>query len=375
MIVMALHIDNLCGFKNFNVNFSYPKKVVHSSLNETLKGTPNFRYKKVNVVMGTNASGKTTLGRVMMGAFNFIARQNTSLLKEMINRADKMAALNMDFIPDGKNLYRVKIRMDPDQYEDKRGAFVRASLAHEAIRKTDNYEKCAERLSRIETEYKTDFTELFKDVPAFGWLFGFPEDSADSANIVSRRNKYFPDVLKTIMMTLDNSIESVEPVNVSDGSDYLIKYADSDETILIHNGAVQDSDLSRISSGTAKGVRIASFISEVKSGTNGFYFCDELFPFIQTDIETAVLSLLSVIIKENEQLFFTSHDPEVLDANLPKHSFLFIRKDRNAKDCPIDAIDASVYIKKNNLSVRRAAESDLFSTKPDVTKIFEIEDM
>lgn len=176
-------------------------------------------------------------------------------------------------------------------------------------------------------------------------------------------------------MTLDNSIESVEPVTGSNENDYLLKYADSDETILIHNGAIQDSDLSKVSSGTAKGVKIASFVSEVKSGTSGFYYCDELFPFTQTDIETAVLSLLSVILKDNEQLFFTSHDPEVLDINLPKHSFLFMRKDHNSKERPIDAVDASKYIKKNNLSVRRAVESDLFSTKPDVGKIYEIEDM
>lgn len=375
MIVMRLYIDNLCGFKNFDVDFSYPKKVLHSPIDETLSGFPYFRYKKINVVMGTNASGKTTLGRVMMGVFNFIARQNTLLLKEMISQSEKTAYVDMDFIPDGMNLYRIKIQLDPDESRDRNSAVVKASLSSRPIRKTDSYEKCAGRLSEVKDVYKTDFTELFKNVPRFGWLFGFPEDTNDMANIISKRNRYFPAVLKNVMMTLDNSIENVEPVAESNENDFLLKYADSDEKILIHNGAVQDSDLPKISSGTAKGVRIASFISEVKSGSDGFYYCDELFPFIQTDIETAVLSLLSVTIKENEQLFFTSHDPEVLDANLPKHSFLFMRKDSNSKDCPIDAVDASLYIKKNNLSVKRAVETDLFSTKPDVTKIFEIEDM
>lgn len=375
MIIMKLYIDNLCGFRNFDINFSYPKKIVNSPLEETLNGFPNFRYKKVNVVMGTNASGKTTLGRVMMAAFNFIARQNTALLKDMINQPDRSAVLRMDFIPDGINLYRIKTQLDPDESKERNNAIIKASLTSEKIRNSDNYERCSDRLSGKKDQYTTDFAELFKRVPKFGWLFSFPEDTGDTANIVSKRNQYFPDILKNIMMTLDNSIENVEPVGNTSENDFLLKYADSDETILIHNGAVQDSDLRRVSSGTAKGVKIASFISEVKSGTSGFYFCDELFPFIQTDIETSVLSLLSVILKANEQLFFTSHDPEVLDANLPKHSFLFMRKDHNSEDCPIDAVDASVYIKKNNLSVRRAADSDLFSTKPDVGKIFEIEDM
>ena len=55
---MDLKLDNLCAFRNFYVNFSYPKKIVNSYIeNEHLEGMSNFRYKKVNIIMGSNAIG------------------------------------------------------------------------------------------------------------------------------------------------------------------------------------------------------------------------------------------------------------------------------------------------------------------------------
>ena len=62
MIVMDLKLDNLCAFRNFHVNFSYPKKIVNSYIeNEHLEGMSNFRYKKVNIIMGSNAIGYENL--------------------------------------------------------------------------------------------------------------------------------------------------------------------------------------------------------------------------------------------------------------------------------------------------------------------------
>ena len=52
MIIMNLELDNIYGFKDFKMNFAYPKKIVGSTIpNEHLPERPNFRYKKVNIVM------------------------------------------------------------------------------------------------------------------------------------------------------------------------------------------------------------------------------------------------------------------------------------------------------------------------------------
>lgn len=70
MIIMDIKVDNLYAFKDFHINMSYPKKIVGSTIKEEyLRERPNFRYKKVNVIMGSNATGKTSLGKLIMFSY------------------------------------------------------------------------------------------------------------------------------------------------------------------------------------------------------------------------------------------------------------------------------------------------------------------
>ena len=72
MLVLNLELDNLFGFEDFKINFSYPKKIENSSIkDEFLKDRPNFRYKKVNILLGANSTGKTSIGKAMMVILTF----------------------------------------------------------------------------------------------------------------------------------------------------------------------------------------------------------------------------------------------------------------------------------------------------------------
>ena len=67
MILMDVKLNNIYGFTDFHMNFSYPKKIVNSIIeSEWLSGHPNFRYKKAVILMGANAAGKTTLGKALL---------------------------------------------------------------------------------------------------------------------------------------------------------------------------------------------------------------------------------------------------------------------------------------------------------------------
>ena len=47
MIVLNLTLDRIYGFNDFNINFTYPKKIVNSIIEaEHLAGRERFRYKK-----------------------------------------------------------------------------------------------------------------------------------------------------------------------------------------------------------------------------------------------------------------------------------------------------------------------------------------
>ena len=64
MIVLHLRLDRIYGFDNFEIDFTYPKKIVGSLIgNEHLAGRERFRYRKAIILMGANATGKTSLGK------------------------------------------------------------------------------------------------------------------------------------------------------------------------------------------------------------------------------------------------------------------------------------------------------------------------
>lgn len=71
-------------------------------------------------------------------------------------------------------------------------------------------------------------------------------------------------------------------------------------------------------------------------------------------------------LKENEQLIFTTHNTDMLDLNIPKHAFAFLRKKVTEGECEeVSVIYASDILKRNTDSVRHAVENDVFSSLPD----------
>ena len=109
MIIMNVELDNLLLFHNFSINLSYPKKVVHSSIpNEYLSGRPSFRYKKLVILMGANATGKTALGKVLRGILNFISRKEAASIVPLIDNCQHPASFSIDLaFPEDYTLYRV----------------------------------------------------------------------------------------------------------------------------------------------------------------------------------------------------------------------------------------------------------------------------
>ena len=84
MIILNLTLQGIYGFDDFHINFSYPKKIVNSIIeHEHLEGRERFRYKKAVILMGANASGKTSLGKALLRIFGFMIDGNATPLFEM----------------------------------------------------------------------------------------------------------------------------------------------------------------------------------------------------------------------------------------------------------------------------------------------------
>jgi len=365
MVVLDVRLDNFYAFKNFHMNLTYPKKIVGSCINEEhLFERPNFRYKKVNVFFGANASGKTTFGRILMRIFNFMHKKSFEHVTEVICDRNKEASFTLDLASDDNFFYRVMCVITPCTQEKYNDENVKIEIRKEKIATRDSYESCVKRVEREPFCPSDNYMVELGKIGELAWLFEYPE-----MNVLNLPNKdeKFRCILENILIALDPSIKAVK-ISLDADNAYVVHLRD--RSIILQNGENLDTDL--LSSGTKAGVVVAQVLFSLMCGRNSFYYCDEKFSYIHSDIEKAILSLMIDYVGPNDQLFFTTHNSDILDMNLPKHTFTFLRKDVDNKEYPITCIEASSLLKRSTDSLRNAIENDLFSTAPAVELIYEI---
>lgn len=353
MVVMDVKLRNIYGFTDFQINFSYPKKIVNSLIeDEHLPDRPFFRYKKAVILMGANATGKTSLGKALLRVFRFLASGNTALLYEMVQDGSA-GRFTIDFVNDSYTMHRVSAVIDAANDS------ITLSYARTEIKERDTYEKCAERLADSAQIIDCDPKTLKRLFGELHFRFAYPEIET-SLKLQDIDRKALLRTLRAVVGTLDPTLTDVsESKDLRDS--YIIRRKGTE--IIIQEGKLLNRDI--LSSGTAEGIDIAIFLASILSGPTCFYYCDEHFSYIQTDIEKRVFAIMLDHLKDWEQLIFTTHNTDMLDLNLPKHSFAFLQKKIVDDESHVKATFASEFLKRNTDSVRCAVENDVFSSLPD----------
>lgn len=372
MIVMNIYLDNFMAFKNFHMNMSYPKKIVNSYIEEEfLKDHPNFRYKKVNILMGANASGKTSFGRMLMNIFNFMDKKEMDRVTRAICDTNKKATFSIDFITiEGDYLYRVTTQIDPKTKEIYKDTDVNICVNYVKIGAKDSYESCSKRLSEQDCAMNKNFVEELGKIKGLSWLFEYPADFGVVNKYSTYGSSTYLKVLENTLKALDTSIVKVERLRDVEKS-FVIRMKNQD--VIMQDGELTKGDI--LSSGTKAGIAIAGIVTAIINGDNGFYYCDEKFSYIHTDIEKAFLSLMIQCLRKNDQLFFTTHNTDILDLPLPKHTFTFLKKDVQDDTETIKSVNASEFLKRSTDSVKNAVENDLFSAAPSTELIYQLEEL
>lgn len=369
MVVLDVKLDNLYAFKNFHMSMTYPKKIVGSYIEqEHLFGRSNFRYKKVNIIMGANASGKTTLGQTLMLIFNFIKHKNYDFITRIICDRTKEASFVIDIATDDNILYNLACKIPPLEGDAYTAENVHLEIRSENIWANDSYESCIDRLKKSSYSFSSNYIEELEKMPKLDWIFEYPEDSERKIKIPKNDDK-FQFVLENILKALDPSIKRVEKLQDVENA-YVIRIYEQD--VILQDGGKFTNILS---SGTKAGVEVARIVSSLIQGKYTFYYCDEKFPYTHSEIEKSILSLMINSMGKNSQLFFTTHNTDILDLNLPKHSFTFLTKNMNSDFCPISCVSASDFLKKSSDSLKKAVENDLFCTAPATDLIYNIAEL
>lgn len=360
MIVLDLKLKGIYGFDDFGINFTYPKKLVKSIIgDEHLEGRERFRYKKINILMGSNATGKTSLGRALLKIFSYINTGNEALLIEMAT--EEAASFSIDFVNEGFVMHRLTGSI----HKAEGNVEIRYYAAD--IGEMDFYERCVKALRDCTDEIAGDRLGLRKRTGEIYSRFAYPE-IAPTMNTEGMDKAELLKTLKAVLSTLDPTLTDIRQLNEAKDT-FLIKRRGTE--IFIQEGKLLNRDI--LSSGTAEGIDVAVFLASMLSEKETFYYCDEHFSYIQSDIEKQIFGLMVERIGKNEQMIFTTHNMEMMDLNLPKHSFTFLKKEQDGDEWTVTAISASQLLKKNTDLIRRAVENDMFGTSPDMSRLYELD--
>ena len=360
MIVLKLDLKGICGFDDFSINFTYPKKIVRSIVgDEHLEGRERFRYKKINVLMGSNATGKTSLGRALLKIFGYINSGNEALLLEMASENE--AFFTIDFVNEGFTLHRLFASINKEE-ETVDVHYYAAEIAEK-----DFYERSVEKLRDYTDEIGDSGLRIKKRTGEIHSRFAYPE-IANSLQTTGTDPDNLLKTMRAVLATLDPTLTDIDLLpGVKDT--FIIRRRGTD--ILIQEGKLLNREI--LSSGTAEGIDVAVFLASMLSDERMFYYCDEHFSYIHSEIEKAIFGLMMERIRNNEQLIFTTHNMEMLDLNLPKHTYTFLKKEIADGQCRVTAIPASALIKKNTDSVRTAVDNDMFGNLPDLSRLNELD--
>lgn len=366
MAILNVKFDNILCFNNFEADFTYPKKLVKSSLdNEYLINYPNIRYKKVNIIIGSNSSGKTSLGKAIGITLHFIRTKEFAAIKSLVSDTSKEAYISIDCVFPNGYFFRLETKILPT-------GNVVARYQEIELNKEDTYQSLIKRLNN-EIEFD-DYINVLKDTYVGGWNIALPTSERGFELIKCDYEKddmaEFVNVYTKLLKAFDPSIKDVF-ISQEQEKTIIVKFYDGTTEAATHGKRI--NSLEKMSSGTRNVINIAGIIYAIKKQCHGFYYVDEQFSFVNSDLEIACLTTMIECLKDGDQLFFTTHNEEVMNISLPLHSFSFMKKSKNDNDeFYVELLNASLFEKRNNVSVKNLFDNDYFDVSPDVSHVFEV---
>lgn len=370
MVILNLKLKNIYCFNNFEINFSYPKKVNNNLLgNEFHEDFNSFRFKKLNIFVGGNASGKTSLIRSIWGILHFLAKKESSSLSRIVDENYEESFIEIDFINnliDESYLHRLTIKTyNKEHFEIK--------IADKKIKLTSgkSYESLVLKFDSMPLEFFDYIEFLSKNSFNIGWLTTLPstEEPFNKVDFIETYNdeeaKEYLFIINNVLQTLDPSIKGIK--KSLDSSDAFVVEHSCNKNIIVQKG-MSLSSIPVLSSGTKYGFNIANILYSIKKHRNGIYLIDEQFPYVNSDVEAAMIATMTSLLGPNEQIFFTTHNTNILSLSFPIHSFYFLNKENDN----ITVSCASEFENRNNISVKNMYDNDVFRTTPDVSKVYDI---
>lgn len=405
MIFTKIRIKNLYCFEDTELDLTYPKKIIDSNIeHEYLDDrAPNFRFKRLCIISGANASGKTSFGKVLLQITNVIykGRIFTEQNKWSISNDQLPAEVEVEFVfPTAKQL---KFRTFVLKIEN---GIYNFQYAEVPINKADSVESCRAKISRLmETKkdrgkykyldniekgmYHDKWDELYTllsvsdGISNAVWTYDISYIVGDydtKSRFIDHENIGYTKVLSNVLKTFDPSIKKVTEIFELDENNnakvkgYKIYFPNEKYCTLDENGLLDSKYAFLFSKGTHQAISVAGFthqlIEQMKfSDASGVFFLDEQMSYSHTDLEREMVNLLAQKTNRYSQFFYTTHNYDIFEMAFPLHSFVFLKR---SEDQGPQFIWADAVCNKNDRNILNYVKNNYFNTIPDVSLLDEI---
>lgn len=386
MILLNMKIDNICMFNNFEIDFTIDRLQGESIVgNERIKCAPNIKYKKLNIIMGGNATGKTTFGKVICEMENLLLGRTSTIIKKIYDK--KMDSSCEILFVEGKYLFNYLFEVKENKYIEK--------LKYTKLRKSknlDSHKKYLEKEPSIETsndvyssekdkviiskvidsffkEEKSDFKLFFIKNFAYYFRFASFTENSINPNISDELLKDTEKILKIIDNSID-SIRTIESTSLNNKDDDNIKEDDyyivfkNGERVLVEESNPKNIKDNRLSQGTIEAIEM-SYILQNLNSFPGTVYLDEQMAYMHTELSN---DLILKLIESNKdsQIFITTHNENVLDLNVPIHSYTFFTRN----DGVIDVVNPEKKLNKNDRNLKLYVQNNYFETYPEIDDLW-----
>ena len=99
MIITKLYVNNWYSFVDCELDLTYSRKINDSTISyEYLPNFENIRYKRVVILTGANASGKTSLAKIILAIRAFLNKKFKFLFKEGMHPDKNELDFTIEFI-------------------------------------------------------------------------------------------------------------------------------------------------------------------------------------------------------------------------------------------------------------------------------------
>ncbi len=388
MIFLKIRLKNIYMFKDAELDLTYKSKLPSSTIEgEWLEGFPKIRFKRVCVITGANASGKTVFGKALCLINNYINgsdvnQSNNELLNlsRIMYKRNRPASFEVEFItPETNQIHLLKARFDES-------GLLEESYRCAKLIKSKTYGNTSSELRSSEplSEYHRNTNNHGVPLSGFSsyahstgkvgvipdWNYRFSDANSDSktGNFIAANIKTMCAFLKAF----DSSIKNVEAIG---DEEYRIIFR-SNETLLVDKGEIVRKN--RLSRGTLEAIEIASFYKDIQStkekllhadlgimSKSRTFYLDEKLAYSHTEVEKSILNLMIENLPRHSQLFYTTHNYDVLDMNLPAHSYVFMKKPEYSEFVQPEKLGYN----QNDRSLLGYVENDVFDTLPNLDSI------